>query len=844
MKFRHVAARKSQSSLLVIAALATGPAAFGQTSVSTTLPTQNTASEPQADQGERGDIIVTARKKAENILRTPIAVSALTSADLTARGVLTLQDLTASIPGMSLHGEATAGSRVDRSFQTIIIRGILPASASAQTTSLFIDGVPVSSGTAIQAINDPQRVEVLKGPQSAYFGRQTFAGAVNVVNKLPTDRLSGSVTGMAGTRANYDIAGELSGPLFGDVLGFRISGQQFSKNGSYKNNSYPDQTLGDQKTTNGSVALVFKPTTNLTIKALGVYSILADGSAATGLIPAYSVKGSAGNTVLQSQSNCSFTGIRANGTTLNNAWFCGVAPKLAANLPSANITDSVIKSFLKNPTGLWSGSDRPDGYGLKNHYYHVHLVTDYKLGDTGITLSALTGWNREKKSELADLDNVGDTSQVLAGSTRGYFDYPYLIEGRSRDFSQELRASFENGGPLHLTLGASYLNALNQTAAGGSFGDLTAVRLYTSGATQAKTKGAFFGLGYDLSSRFSVNADGRYQIDHLFAYTPPTGLTLTTNAFAPPGVYTGGQLLAQNTFKNFMPRAIVQFNATSSNMFYASYSKGINPGAFNTIFLSQGAAVQNAAAALGYKIEVKPEKLDNFELGAKGNIFGHRLRYSIAAYYAIWKDQLNNQNVILAIPAATPGGIPGTAQLGLNINAGRVNLKGLEAELTAFVTPELTVNLNGAFTDSSIVKAVSATQTILTGITDFSSKENPQTSKYSAYIAAEYARPLGTKSNLIGFGRIDFTYKSGQWSSISNVVRSPDYTNVNLRAGIRNEHMSLEVFITNALNSKAYITIAEGNVQEPTLSHTTAFSALIAALPDLRTVGVRAKFNF
>ena len=135
-----------------------------------------------------GEIVVTARKREENLLKVPVTVTAMTSETLEKRGVVSMQDLAASTPALNINNNSSG--HADRSFQQIVLRGFTPSTTLATTTSLFIDGVAVSSPSAFTAISAPERIEILKGPQSAYFGRNTFAGAINVVNK--TRRANGA----------------------------------------------------------------------------------------------------------------------------------------------------------------------------------------------------------------------------------------------------------------------------------------------------------------------------------------------------------------------------------------------------------------------------------------------------------------------------------------------------------------------------------------------------------------------------------------------------------------------------------------------------------------------------
>lgn len=796
------------------------------------------AAAPDENASAPGEIVVTARKKSEDILKTPIAVSAFTGEDIQARGIQSVSEMSNFTPSLKIVGSASG--RNDRSFQQVIVRGFTPSSAAAQTTSMFIDGAPVSTATGIQTITDPERIEVLKGPQSAYFGRQTFAGAVNVVTKAPPTSFEGSASAMLGTRDNHDIQLGIGAPIFEGLLGFRATVQETARGGSWKNQGVRGQTLGDQRTRAATLALHFTPASNVTAKAFGLYSQNDDGPNATGLLAAYAVTHPrTGAVVVPDSSNCAFGA---------NRYFCGALPGLPSTSPSMNtVDDAFIKNFLANPTGrLIDPKDGVQGYGLKSRFYHLHLALDWEMTDA-LTLSSLTGYNNERRSQLSDLDLYYDTSipnqstglGVGAGAP-SYFNYPYLVEAVSRDFSQEVRLSYDDRGPFTATLGASYLNAFFQGGGGGNNGGLGVSQFsVVSGATRNKTAGIFFGLGYKITPALSINFDGRYQVDKMIAYARPDGQTLTSSAFAPAGFYPGGSVLVQQRYKNFMPRVIVNYDINPSTMVYASYSKGINPAAFNTVFLSNlSPRAQELAADAGMKIAARPEKLDNYEIGLKGRAFGNVIRYSLSAYYGIWKDQLNAITTTLTDPA--------TGQF-LSIqatdNTGRVRMTGIEADVTASVSSRLTLGLNGSINDSNIRALSAPTVSRLTGVTDFRGKENPLTSKYSASASAQYTVPIKA-SDLDAFGRIDFAYKSGVYTNAANTTKTPDLKQVNLRAGVGNESVTVEAFVNNLFNDKAYPSAIDFSLFTNTGNRLANNAAVAVALRELRTMGLRVKYNF
>ncbi|MET0363294.1 MAG: TonB-dependent receptor, partial [Sphingobium sp.] len=585
----------------------------------------------------------------------------------------------------------------------------------------------------------------------------------------------------------------------------------------------------------------------LTVKLFGIYSQDDDGPAAQGLISAYGLTDSNGNTVVANQSNCTLTGSTSGtpgaGTPATYRSICGVAPAISQYAPSANtqLNDNT-RAFLAKSTGrIFNGKDGVQGYGLLRRFYHLHLAADYEIPDTGLTLSSITSMNREAYSTLVDLDNWGSTavpSSAAAGAP--YFDYPFLIERRNSDFSQEVRLAFDNGGPLKATIGGSYLNGWVTSDLGGSVGSLTNVNASTAGKTQSRTKGAFFALSYKFFDKLTLNAEGRYQIDTLYAYAQPTGLTIPAGStLLTPGFYSYGSLLARASYKNFLPRVIAQYEFSPALMAYASWSKGVNPGGFNTSFLTSPAATVRAAEAAGIRITVRPEKVTNYEIGIKGKLLDGRLRYALDGYYAQWRDQINQIALALTDPdTGVPQLIAGTA------NTGNVNMKGIEFDASYAASDLITLNAAASLNDSDILSRADPTVSKLTGVFDFSGKEMPNTSKWSATAGIQFGGNVVGSDNATWFARVDYSYKSGVWSNAANVVRTPNYNNVNIRVGGTVGPMSLDVFMNNVFNDSAYTSIGDQFLFSPGFAYTSTYSALIVGLREKRTVGVQAKYKF
>ncbi|MBS7669072.1 TonB-dependent receptor [Croceicoccus gelatinilyticus] len=797
------------------------------------------AQDGEAEVTTGNEIVVTARKTNESLYEVPLAVSAVTAEAMEKRGITSINDVASFTPSVNVNNNAA--SRNDRSAQQLIVRGFTPSAFTNPTASLFIDGVPVSSSSALSVISSPERIEVLKGPQTAYFGRNTFAGAINVVNGRPADYLTGSVGGTIGTRDYYRFHADIEGPLVGDWLLFKLSADHYEKSGSWKSELNPSETLGDQQSQSGTITLFAEPAPGLTFTAFGMLSKDKDGHSDQALVSAYEVLDGDGNVVLPGQSNCTLTG--SGGVAV--PFMCGTIGSgfYAANQPSANTTeDAFIQNFLANPTGrLIDPEDGVQGYGLVREFKHAHFVADWEIGDTGITLSSLTGYNDEFYSQLADIDNYGSTGlsndafgAVPAGA-RDYFDFPYLVERVYKDFSQEVRASYDDGGPFNGTVGLSYLNARGQGGLGGGNGGLgSTVFSSISGKTQNKTYGAFFGLSYDVTDALTISAEGRYQIDKLYAFAAPSGFNATSDVFVPAGFYEGGSLLLKETYKNFLPRLIVEYNVSPDLMVYASYSKGVNPGLFNTAFLNFTEEQRQAAADNGITIAVDPEKVTNYEVGFKGTVLNDMLSFALAAYYAPWRNQINPLTFNY-VNGDTMQILRGSG------NTGSVDMMGIELE-GRLDLGAVDIDFAGSINDSDINDFTNATVTGFSGITDFSGNENPNTSKYSASAGVQYTGALNVDTDW--YVRGDWTFKSGVWASAANIAKTPDLHLFKFRAGIETDSFSLSAFVDNAFNNKTPVSIDYGSVLVPSFAYSARSSRLLLGLPDLRTFGIEGKYRF
>ncbi|MFN3286990.1 MAG: TonB-dependent receptor plug domain-containing protein, partial [Sphingomonadaceae bacterium] len=192
------------------------------------------ATTPAPEESGIGEIIITARKTAERLSDAPVSVSALGGDQIRELGLNSIDDFAKQSTGISF------SQAFGRSSDRPVVRGQSNVLANVQFgvetgAAYFIDGIYYQGD--IQGF-DPEaieRVEVIKGPQSALYGRNTYAGAINYITRDPSNRLTASVRASAAEYDEYAVSAAVSGPLIGDWLGFRVGGRYFTYGGQYRN---------------------------------------------------------------------------------------------------------------------------------------------------------------------------------------------------------------------------------------------------------------------------------------------------------------------------------------------------------------------------------------------------------------------------------------------------------------------------------------------------------------------------------------------------------------------------------------------------------------------------------
>jgi iron complex outermembrane receptor protein len=795
------------------------------------------------------EITVTARRREESLMQVPIAVSALTAAAIEDRGAKTIIELAEFTPG--LFSQVGGNGRVDRSTRRLTFRGLSTVpGAGATSSAVFLDGVPYA-GNGAPDVTDVERVEVLKGPQSVYFGRSTFSGAVNYVTKQPTERFSGRISGEAYSYGGLDGSVSLSGPLVKDRLGVRVNGRRYHFDGQYNNGGPTGKdTLGKQDTTSASISLLATPTDGLKIAAFYSFTRDEDGAPPTATLKVAGI-----GPLL----TCNLGGT-------GGPWWCGELPTLKdidkRNISVYDTMDAFTRrELLDNVRGYPVPFDSHwlDHWGIKREIHNAHLRADLETGG-GWTISGIASYDYTKYATIVDQEyrdatNIPNpfypaTPAALAAAcaapagtpanqpcfTQPFHQLTLLQQSLTTDWSLEGRVATPQERRLRGTVGASLFSALQP--GGSNFGFQAAGRL-----TQASTKNTtltpavFGGVYFDVTDQLTLNAEGRYQWDRI-------GQQQLFPVFT--------QRL-KDTFKSFSPRVTVDYKIGPDSLAYATWSRGFRQGGFNSSILGLAPSILAQLSTLGTNLTFRQERLDNFEIGHKGTWWDKRLRTTIAAYYMQWRDgQVSNTQFF-----TRPDGSTGSATV--TENRGRVNLKGVEIEADLAVTEQLTVAATLDWETTTVQDYVFSPDGLkIRNSTNVNGNRLEQAPDWSWTISPSYTDHL--TGDWDWFARIDYKHRGKVFFDATNVGWLAARDLFNLRAGVSDKRIRIEVYVNNLFNDKKLTEAVRGNdtVYGASTACPPCFTAALPVttrggsvlnelrigLPVKRTFGIKASYQF
>jgi iron complex outermembrane recepter protein len=739
-------------------------------------PAAQQGSAPAAAPSEVNEIVVTATKRSETVQRTPLSISAYSGAQLAAQGITSVTDVGYITPGVSERNSGPGQTEYE-------MRGIASSGGQSPTVGFYLDETPLTPPTDAQlgkVVVDPDlydisRVEVLRGPQGTLYGSGSMGGTIKVVTNQPEfNVLDGSLEALgSGTQnggGNYTFNGMLNVPLVDDKVALRV--------------------VGTDKYVDGWIDRVVLPD-----------------------FPLESNDGMTRGDVLNSPVGHDYRDV-------NYERLQGLRASLKIQpTDELTITPSVFYQGIHQGGPNWA--DNPPGPSLEAHYqpYDIaepssddfmlySLVVKYRFPDFDVT-SATSHYVRHSNMQQDSTEPAQNFFETVIGIP----DLPYsqigplvtTAEDYSRQTSEEIRLTSNGSGPFQWIVGAFYedlqsIDNIFTNTPGPIVQEVLGVpSLYTvSVNTDYKQYAGFGEASYKFLDVFKATVGLRY-----YSYNSTENLSQAGGL--PDGSLTPQVFKLPASASGFNPKFNLAYIPNDYLTVYAQASKGFRPGGANT-----PAPYGCQANPLQYQ----PDGLWSYELGEKARLFGNRVTVNAAGYYEDWS---NIQQMV-----APPCGATYTA------NAGSAQVYGGELEVSAKLTPELTLTNSAGYTHAEIASTVPGSAfTVGERVQDVPDWTNSTTLVYRRPINDDYTFIASAANQYIG-SMLDVSY------GVNNV---PSHDIVNLRATVEHGPISVALFINNASDVRAIL----GNTNALSFNVPT-FNRVSTNQP--RTIGLDVNYRF
>ena len=699
-------------------------------------PTWAQASQKAADEAGKIDtIVVTARKTNENLQTTPVAVTAVSSVTLDRAQVNNVNQLQNIAPGLVVYpataqpGSAQFSLRGQGQNDGLI--------AVDQSVGAYVDGVYVarSSGALFNFV-DIGRVEVLRGPQGTLFGRNTTGGSINVITKAPTDKFEGMVRGRYGNYNAFEATGVVNIPIAASNGGLRIAAQH-TEHGGYGRNVQFNQAVGGDKTDfiRGTLKIA-NDANNLSLAIQGDYTDRKTSGEMVGL-KRYTATGTQGLLV----------GV-CNGSPVGAA---------AAARPLCPVQTAAGDSLAKYAVDVIGTDKFFDFYNSMPNIYG-----NAKAGGVSGTLNwdvnentAVKSITAYRKIDTASLSDNDGTPYVFTGGLLP-IDGNFINQSQVSQELQLTGKAFDK--KLSYIFGAFYFNenGLDRSKSY-SVVPLSLALSYVDATVRNKSYAVYGQATYNLTDTVRFTGGLRYTWDKRSiirrnrSETPGNGGAFTC-AMAANTLDASGytlpngsvcQVTSKADYSYLSYTAGLDWQASPDLFFYAKTSRAYRAGGFNTRAVTGGSSVS-----------FSPERVTDYEVGAKVDFLDRHARLNVAAFYTDYSNVQRNVPVV----------VPGSATLTSGVqNAAAATIKGLEAELTIKPVDHLTLGASATLLDPKF-KTFAVPVTTLSGgtaIADASATPYTYTPKTSFVLSADYEVPTSFGSVNV---HADYAYRGTNYS--------------------------------------------------------------------------------
>lgn len=646
------------------------------TFIATAASAQDAAVDPAA--AARGDaaypddsdIVVTARRRDESLMSVPVAVTALSGETLERYNATDLGAIGELTPSVIVADYKLNGGG------SIAIRGIsTPATQVGfeQAVSVAIDGIQSSNGQVTQlGFFDLQQVEVMKGPQALFFGKNNTAGVISIVTAGPTADFEAKVRTGYEFRADELITeGVVSGPI-SDTVGARLAVRYRKMEGYLRNLARPIANPFYNPATGAPTSVATLPGASDTrpgeSEVLGRLTLKFDPTpdfAATLKVAANYSNDSGAGVATQNIGPCTGPNPRVNG----------IPDPFGECVPDNRITLGDVPVHIAS-TIRGKGVNADGSPGGKMRLWLGSLDLRYHFG--ALSLASLTGYSNMRYTYFSGADQT-TFSQLTV--------YEDQIQ---RDFSQELRLSSDFDSTVNFIVGGFYQHSFRSVVNDNKLNDgqyNLAQNRYTGFHNFAKQPGdtlsAFGQVMWDITPTLELAGGARWTKETkkfrktgLYGFGP-----FNVSATTFPGSTAPGVLSGRFTDENLSPEVTLSWRPTSDYTIFAAYRTGFKSGGFGMTNPLQRTTTIGA-------VDFGSETVEGFELGAKGRFLDNKLSVTANLFAYDYKDlQVNTYD-------------PALIAYTIN-NAGSLKQRGFDLEFNYRPTRQIHLHSAVAYTDNS-----------------------------------------------------------------------------------------------------------------------------------------------
>ena len=575
--------RSGKIILVVLTALLVSVLSVGQPALAQESEGQQAGESSGDDNGAvLEEVIVTATKRTESLMDVPISIAVFGAESIRQTGVQQLKEIAEFIPNVSISSATDFTS-------TVSIRGVGSNSRNIgfdARVGVYLDGVYLGQSPALnQELLDLERVEVLRGPQGTLFGKNTVAGAINLISKKPENGFFGSVGVEIGNFNSRQYSASINVP-FSDKVLFKVAANQQERDG-YIDNQFNGDLLNEQDALSARAQLrvLFSDSleANLSFDTLQSDRNSYAGEAITDVLGLFLNSEAPGrNEVVHDLTTVEDRDI--NGAALTFDWDIG--------------NDYALKSIT----------------GYRDTEINYRNDVDYSSLDV-VTLDYTDAY--ETITQEIQLISPEDDFQYVAGLY--YYDQdastvrlPAVGVDAASVFAVVLPPPARPLAPFLFSPGV----------------------LSTIGDVKTTSFAAFFNASYHFSDVWRLDFGFRYSNED-----KDVDWTVANNGVAPGFRIANGTVVDSRTDTDFSPMVSLNYAVSPNMNAYIKYSSGYKSGGYNLDFLTQN--------QLDAGIEFDKETVDSYELGLKGEVLDRRLRFAVTAFLSNYDDYQVQQFVDL-----------------------------------------------------------------------------------------------------------------------------------------------------------------------------------------------------